>query len=48
MSDMQAPGDCAGVRALVSYEDSDFECAVEVGGRPLDGFSLPRIARKPV
>jgi hypothetical protein len=41
---MQAPDDCAGIRVLVSCQDSDFECAVEVGGRPLDGFSLARIA----
>jgi len=45
---MLASNDCAGVRALVFCQDNDFECAVEVGGRPLDGFSLSRIARKPV
>jgi hypothetical protein len=45
---MQAPGDCAGVRALVSYQGTDFEFAVEAGGRPLDGFSLARIAGKAV
>ncbi|HQU70046.1 MAG TPA: hypothetical protein PLI43_17885 [Albidovulum sp.] len=42
------PGNCAGNSASVSCQDSDFECAVEVGGRSLDGFSLAQTGGKPV
>ena len=38
MSDMLASDDCAGIRFLVFCQDSDFKCAVEVGGRPSTVF----------